>query len=58
MNETLFPYYERELLFIRQLVQEFSRNHPQAAARLLLEANRSADANVERLLESFALLDV
>src|SRR5437868_4922588 len=56
MNETLFPYYERELLFIRRLVQEFSRNYPQAAARLLLEPNRSADPHVERLLESFALL--
>ena len=56
MNETLFPYYERELLFIRQMVQEFARKHPQAAGRLLLEPNRSADPHVERLLESFALL--
>jgi len=56
MNETLFPYYERELLFIRQLTQEFSRKYPAAARRLLLEPNRSADPQVERLLESFALL--
>lgn len=56
MAEPLFPYYERELLFIRQLAQEFSRQYPTAASRLLLEANRSADPQVERVLESFALL--
>src|SRR5437764_5767712 len=56
MSEALFPYYERELLFIRQLAQEFARQYPAAAARLLLEPNRSADPHVERLLESFALL--
>ena len=26
MSETLYPYYERELLFIRQLAQEFARS--------------------------------
>src|SRR5262245_63338517 len=56
MHETLFPYYERELLHLRQLVQEFSQRFPAAADRLLLEPNRSADPQVERLLESFALL--
>jgi type VI secretion system protein ImpG len=56
MSETLFPYYERELVFIRQLLQEFQRNYPAAAARLLLEPNRSADPQVERLVESFAIL--
>jgi type VI secretion system protein ImpG len=56
MSETLFPYYERELFFIRQLSQEFARQYPAAAGRLLLEPNRSADPHVERLIESFALL--
>ncbi len=56
MSESLFPYYERELLFIRQLAQEFARQYPAAAGRLLLEPNRSADPHVERLIESFALL--
>jgi type VI secretion system protein ImpG len=56
MNESLFPYYERELVFIRQLLQEFSRNYPATAGRLLLEPNRSADPQVERLIESFALV--
>jgi type VI secretion system protein ImpG len=56
MSDELFPYYERELLFIRQLSQEFAREYPAAAGRLLLEPNRSADPHVERLIEAFALL--
>src|SRR5215471_12297812 len=56
MSEALFRYYERELLFIRQLAQEFARQYPAAAGRLLLEPNRSTDPHVERLIESFALL--
>jgi type VI secretion system protein ImpG len=56
MSETLYPYYERELLFIRQMAQEFARQYPAAANRLLLEPNRSADPHVERLIEAFALV--
>jgi type VI secretion system protein ImpG len=56
MSETLYPYYERELLFIRQLAQDFARQYPAAAGRLLLETNRSADPHVERLIEAFALI--
>ncbi|HKD35420.1 MAG TPA: type VI secretion system baseplate subunit TssF, partial [Pirellulales bacterium] len=52
----LFPYYERELIFIRQFAQEFAERYPAAAGRLLLEPNRSGDPHVERLIESFALL--
>src|SRR5947208_1819784 len=35
MSEALYPYYERELIFIRQLSQEFARRYPAAAGRLL-----------------------
>src|SRR4051794_38837616 len=56
MSASLFPYYERELLFIRQLAQDFARQYPAAAGRLFLEPNRSADPHVERLIEAFALL--
>lgn len=56
MSEALYPYYERELRFIRQMGQEFARQYPAAAGRLLIEPNRSADPHVERLIESFALL--
>ena len=56
MSATLFPYYERELLFIRQLAQEFARQFPGPAGRLMLEPDRSVDPHVERLIEAFALL--
>lgn len=56
MSETLFPYYERELIFIRQLAKEFAKQYPAAAGRLMLEENRSVDPHIERLIESFALL--
>ena len=56
MNEALLRYYERELLFIRQLAQEFAKQYPAAAGRLMLEPNRSTDPHVERLIEAFALL--
>ncbi len=58
MSETLYPYYERELLFIRQLAKEFAQQYPAAASRLMLEHNRgiSTDPHVERLIEAFALI--
>jgi type VI secretion system protein ImpG len=56
MSETLYRYYERELLFIRQLANDFAQQYPAAAGSLLLEANRSVDPHVERLIESFAFL--
>lgn len=56
MSETLYRYYERELLFIRQMAQEFARQYPAAASRLMLEPNRSVDPHVERLLEGFSFL--
>lgn len=56
MSEGLYSYYERELIFIRQLAQEFSRKYPAIAGQLLLESNRSADPHVERMIEAFALL--
>ena len=56
MSDSLYNYYERELIFIRQLAQEFAKQYPAAAGRLLLEPNRSIDPHVERLIESFALL--
>ncbi len=56
MSEARFPYYERELIFIRQFAQEFAERYPSAAGRLLIEPNRSGDPHIERMIESFALL--
>ncbi len=46
-------YYQDELLFLRQLGEEFSRAHP-AAAHFLGQVG--SDPDVERLLEGFAFL--
>jgi type VI secretion system protein ImpG len=56
MSEPLYPYYERELLFFRQMAPVFAKLYPAAARRLQLESNQSTDPHVERLIESFALL--
>ncbi len=56
MSEALFPFYERELLYQRQLLQEFARKYPTVGQRLLLETNRSADPHTERLIQNFAFL--
>ncbi len=56
MADTLYPYYERELIFIRQFAQDFAKQYPAAARRLRLERDQSTDPHVERLIEGFALL--
>ncbi len=56
MSRDLYPYYERELLAVRQLAQEFARQYPAAAGRLMLEPTQSTDPHVERMIEAFALL--
>src|ERR1700728_1525613 len=52
----LYPYYERELVFMRDMAGEFARNYPHAAARLDLERHRCDDPHVERLIEAFCLI--
>ena len=56
MTDTLYQYYEEELQFMRHEGQAFARRHPTAAGHLQLEATRSADPHVERLIESFSFL--
>ncbi len=56
MSEILYPYYERELTFIRQFAKEFADLYPATADRLQIDSNRSSDPHIERLIESFALL--
>jgi type VI secretion system protein ImpG len=56
VSKPLHEYYQSELVFIRQMAQEFAKQFPATANRLLLETNRSLDPHVERLLEGFALL--
>ncbi|RJS91710.1 type VI secretion system baseplate subunit TssF [Salinisphaera sp. Q1T1-3] len=55
--EELLPFYERELAFLRRYSREFSERYPKIAGRLLLSGDVSEDPHVERLIESFALLN-
>ena len=56
MPDDLLTYYERELSFLRQMGAEFSAKYPKIASRLLLEADKSEDPHVERLIQAFAFL--
>jgi type VI secretion system protein ImpG len=54
--ESLLPYYERELTFLRRLSHDFARQYPKVAARLLVSGETCEDPHIERLIESFAFL--
>jgi type VI secretion system protein ImpG len=56
VRDDLLLYYENELNYLRQLGAEFARKYPKIAGRLLLEADKSEDPHVERLIEAFAFL--
>jgi type VI secretion system protein ImpG len=56
MRQRLLEVYERELGYLRQMGDEFSRKYPAVAGRLLLEPDRCGDPHVERLLEAFSFL--
>jgi type VI secretion system protein ImpG len=56
MQDDLLLYYERELTYLRKLGAEFAEKYPKVASRLQLEASKTEDPHVERLLEGFAFL--
>jgi len=56
MSDALLPYYDRELVAIRQLAAEFAETHPKIAGRLRLSTGSVDDPHVERLLEGVAFL--
>lgn len=56
MLDDLLPYYEKELSHLRFLGQEFARQYPKIASRLLIEGDNCEDPHTERLIEAFAFL--
>ena len=56
MNE-LLPYYERELGFLRKYSREFSERYPKIAGHLLMAGDVCEDPNIERMIQSFALMN-
>jgi len=55
--DQLLPYYERELGFLRRYSREFSERYPKIAGRLLIGGEVCEDPHIERMIESFALLN-
>jgi type VI secretion system protein ImpG len=56
VQDDLLLYYENELTYLRKLGAEFAQRYPKVASRLQLEASKTEDPHVERLLEGFAFL--
>ncbi|MBO0799712.1 MAG: type VI secretion system baseplate subunit TssF [Blastocatellia bacterium] len=52
----MLGYYERELIFLRQIGAEFAARYPKIAGRLMLEPDKCEDPHVERMIEAFAFL--
>lgn len=56
MADTLLPYFNQELVAIRQLAAEFAQAHPKVAGRLRLSPDTVDDPHVARLLDGVAFL--
>jgi type VI secretion system protein ImpG len=58
MNEQqdLLRYYLDELSYLRQMGRSFAERYPKVAGRLELSPDACADPQVERMIESFAVL--
>jgi len=56
MDARFLDYYNRELIYLRELGAEFATAFPQIAGRLGMQGDTVADPYVERLLEGFAFL--
>ncbi len=57
MSDTLYRFYEEELVGFRQESAAFSERYPAAAGRLRLDRGLSSDPHVERMIQSFAFLN-
>jgi type VI secretion system protein ImpG len=55
--ERLLPYYEQELGYLRRHLREFAERYPKIAGRLLISGEVCEDPHIERMIESFALLN-
>ncbi|WP_434034317.1 type VI secretion system baseplate subunit TssF [Cupriavidus sp. a3] len=56
MDPRLLEYYNRELVYMRELAGEFANQHPKVARRLGMQGIEVADPYVERLIEAFCFL--
>lgn len=54
--DPFFQYYQKELKYLRNAGERFSREFPKIAKRLDLSSSESIDPHTERLIESFAFM--
>lgn len=57
MSNDLLPYYDRELLYLREMSKEFAARHPKVAGNLRLSGDGVDDPHVARLMEGVAFLN-
>ncbi|MBM3202846.1 type VI secretion system baseplate subunit TssF, partial [Candidatus Woesearchaeota archaeon] len=57
MTDTLLPYYNSELQYLRNKAEEFSQLYPQLAGNLRISADAFDDPHVSRLMEAVAFLN-
>ena len=56
MDRDFLDYYNRELVFLRDMGRQFADANPGVAGLLELTADGSEDPHVERLIQAFAFL--
>ncbi|CDG21499.1 conserved hypothetical protein (probable component of SST VI cluster) [Xenorhabdus poinarii G6] len=56
MDNKLLEYYNRELVYLREMGKEFAELYPKVANRLGMHGIDVVDPHVERLMEGFAFL--
>ena len=56
MDPQLLDYYNKELIYMREMAGEFATSHPKIARRLGMHGTEVDDPYVERLIESFSFL--
>lgn len=54
--EDLLPYFERELIYLRELGREFCARYPGVGGKLQLDQDTCPDPHIEQLIQSSALL--
>ncbi len=55
--DELLPYYNKELLYLRRMAEEFAARHPKIAGNLRLSGDAIDDPHVARLVEGVAFLN-
>jgi type VI secretion system protein ImpG len=56
VTDEFLDYYNRELVFLRDMGDQFAKANPHVAGLLALSTGRCEDPHVERLMQSFAFL--